>query len=374
MLRDIEELLLRVRDPMSRAYIREAVQCYAAGAYRACVTLAMAACMDDLRRKLGTLATSGAGAAVTTAHGIVEAEWNAQRAYESMLLDQAKAIDLISPDEEKKLRALLSIRHLCAHPSGHAGSPEEARSAVADSIELVMSRPPQLGGREIESLLGRITNANFFPSNGSGASVAASTSGAVRNELERVQPRAMARLASRLGEVITTEPAGTSYDNAVRFLGEMALLERSSNERPAWRTVESLIVSTISEARLLDVFTSAAGALGSSETDLHRQRALTLVRRRLSSLPQARSVARAWRTAGVLTETEVAEFLAVLASETLKFGRLDEAHIAIGSASEIAQHLDWPEYMEAYLSWLVSALSHPLREFRARNEWPDARG
>jgi hypothetical protein len=165
MIRDLEELLLRVPDLDSREFMKEAVRCYQAGAYRASVVMAVAAGMDDLRRKLNRLASSGASTqAVTTAAKSIEEQFQQQKPFEGSLISAAASgVGFITPSEQKKLTLLLTTRHLNAHPSGHPSSSEEARDAIASMIDIVLSRPGLMGAVAAKDLVSRITKPTFYP-------------------------------------------------------------------------------------------------------------------------------------------------------------------------------------------------------------------
>jgi hypothetical protein len=165
MIRDLEELLLTVPDLDSREFMKEAVRCYQAGAYRASVVMAVAAGMDDLRRKLNRLASSGASSlAVVTAAQSVEKQFQAQQPFEGTLIAAAASgVGFITPSEQKKLNALLVTRHLNAHPSGHRSSAEEARDSIASMIDIVLARPGLMGAVAAKELVSRITKQTFYP-------------------------------------------------------------------------------------------------------------------------------------------------------------------------------------------------------------------
>src|SRR5215468_10091880 len=58
-LEDLDELVLRCRTEEGRKYITEAVTCYKAGAYRACIVATWVAVVYDLISKIRDLALSG---------------------------------------------------------------------------------------------------------------------------------------------------------------------------------------------------------------------------------------------------------------------------------------------------------------------------
>jgi hypothetical protein len=58
-LSDLDELVLRCKDERARAYIAEAVACYHAGAFRACVVTTWIAVVFDFIHKLQQLDLTG---------------------------------------------------------------------------------------------------------------------------------------------------------------------------------------------------------------------------------------------------------------------------------------------------------------------------
>ena len=165
MIRDLEEMLLRVPDGEARDFMKESVRCYQARAYRAAVVMAVSAGMDDLRRKLGKLASSGAPSPeIKVASKRVEELFQKQAAFESTLIEVAAAgVGLITPSERKKLKALLETRNLNAHPSGHRSSAEEARDAITAMIDIILSRPGLMGAVAAKALVARVPKHAFFP-------------------------------------------------------------------------------------------------------------------------------------------------------------------------------------------------------------------
>ena len=58
MLRDMEELLNLVCDLEIKDYMREALNCYNSGSYKACVIMSVIAGIYDLNKKVEVLASS----------------------------------------------------------------------------------------------------------------------------------------------------------------------------------------------------------------------------------------------------------------------------------------------------------------------------
>ena len=120
-MRDLEELLHSIQRSSSKDFMKEAIRCYNAGAYRAAVVISVAAGMDDLRMKLNEFVNDGgASPNVVAMQKDIEKIYKDQKAYESILIENCeKKADMLTPAEARKLELMLKNRHLCAHPSGH---------------------------------------------------------------------------------------------------------------------------------------------------------------------------------------------------------------------------------------------------------------
>ncbi|MGH9960080.1 MAG: hypothetical protein ACREBC_23645, partial [Pyrinomonadaceae bacterium] len=64
-LTDLDELVLRCKTDAARGYVADAVNCYKAGAFRACIVSTWIAVVFDLIDKLRELSISGNGVATT---------------------------------------------------------------------------------------------------------------------------------------------------------------------------------------------------------------------------------------------------------------------------------------------------------------------
>lgn len=356
MLRDLEEMLLRIENAASRAYMREAVLCYHGGAYRAAVVISVAAGMDDLRRKLNSVASSGgASATIKAADALVDGRFKNQEAYEGTLLDQALAIDLVTPAEEKKLRTILSTRHLCGHPSGHDGSPEEARAAIAAMIDLIMSRPAMLGMTAVTDLMVRVVRPNFFPKPDADA-----VRKVVSAELKVVSPANYPGLISRLiaatAELAEQRRAVNSLewklkhkakaaalDNLILFLWTVLQLEELRAE--TWKRLDKLIDQPGAEECCLSILSGSDGPGFQSAPALHRMRALALVRRHIDNAA-ARQAVQAWHQAGALAEDEIEDVRVALRA-------LARDRVPSPELTEVVFDLPWADAILVYLESLV---------------------
>ncbi|SIT41694.1 conserved hypothetical protein [Paraburkholderia piptadeniae] len=174
MLIDLDELVAECPDPRSRKYIRESVQCYKAGAYRASVVACWIAVAFDLVDKIRELAASGDAMAAETIAKFDKARQNhdipAALAFERDLLSIARdKFQFISHIEFVDLERLVEDRNRCAHPSKVSdtevfeATPELARLHIVNATRYVLSQPAAQGKQALERLVTEL-DSNFFPS------------------------------------------------------------------------------------------------------------------------------------------------------------------------------------------------------------------
>lgn len=110
MIRDMELLLNTVYDDEIKSYLREALNCYSAEAYRACVIMSIIGGIHDLHNKLKILAPSN--------HDIADLEKKVSNSkeklnpYERLLVDGCARsdIDLLTQSEAKEINRCFDIR------------------------------------------------------------------------------------------------------------------------------------------------------------------------------------------------------------------------------------------------------------------------
>lgn len=161
MLRDMEQLVISIKDYEIRNYMAEALKCYYSGSYRACVILSVVAGMYDLLDKVKTLASS-----VPEARNLsnqIDDKIKEQNVFEQDLIDGAKSVGIISPPEHKALLGYKDTRNSCAHPGGHQSSPEEARNVFSGIYDILLSKPARIGANYRKELLEKIKSDVFCP-------------------------------------------------------------------------------------------------------------------------------------------------------------------------------------------------------------------
>lgn len=192
-LRDMEELVSSIRNTEMKDYMREAISCYMAGAYRACVVLTFIAMFEDISKKLEELGKVNKKARNISQE--IEKRKNEQDIFESYLLDQLKANNLIPAIDHDFYQMIKTLRNKSAHPSGHKCSAEEARFVIYESITRFMCHPNFSTTQACDEILSRIGDDNFFPSN-----AISNTLATVKKEMSVVHETAIPYLLEKLIE------------------------------------------------------------------------------------------------------------------------------------------------------------------------------
>jgi len=163
MIRDMELLLNSVYDEEIKMYLKEALDCYSAEAYRACIIMSLIGGIHDLHNKIKGLTQSN--------HDISELEKEVSelkkslKPYERFLIDKCatKEIDLLSTSDAKELNRCFDIRNDCAHPSDYNCTAETARYVFSTVIDILASKPVLLGQQHIKELVENINSDTYFP-------------------------------------------------------------------------------------------------------------------------------------------------------------------------------------------------------------------
>ena len=161
-LHDMEELISSIEDNQVKDYMKEAMSCYMANAYRACIVLTYLALFDDIVKKLGELGKVNKKA--KKIYDEAQNKINEQDVYENYLIEQLASNALIPKLDTSFLDILRQLRNKSAHPSGHSASAEEARFVFYESISRFLSKPILTTTQLVDDILTRLDDQHFFPS------------------------------------------------------------------------------------------------------------------------------------------------------------------------------------------------------------------
>lgn len=213
-LSDMEELLGTVVERDIRDYLREAMVCYGAGAYRGCVVLVHTALFEGLRTRL--LALAPVNAVAKSVSQEIEPLASNQKVFELLMVQKMKAAAIITQLEADILEQLNKQRNKAAHPSGHKVLAEEARFVFSEAIQKFLSKPIRQTSVLVQSILDRLSGPNFFP-----GSQVPDMQLIVDQETENLDAAAYPQLIVKLVEAVEGTDA-TTIRNAQFFLIALA--------------------------------------------------------------------------------------------------------------------------------------------------------
>lgn len=180
-LADLDELVLLCRDAKAREYIREAVACYKAGAFRAGIVAAWIAVVFDILHKLEELELTGDKSAKAKLEAFAkivaggEGKLKEALEFERGILSMAATdFELMTPQEVVDLQRLQQDRNRCAHPnmqsvgSPYAPSAELARTHIRNAVDILLSREPVQGKAAFDRIDAEVASA-YFPTDASAA-------------------------------------------------------------------------------------------------------------------------------------------------------------------------------------------------------------
>lgn len=181
-LSDLDELVLKCRDQKAKDYIREAIACYKAGAFRSSIVSTWVAVSFDIIHKLKELSLAGDKEAENQIESFDRARrlgdvTNSLRFEREILAVCRDKLELISPVEFIDLERLQEDRNRCAHPSMTADgeifnpSAELARVHIRSAVEHLLQYPPAQGKYALDSLNSEV-DSEYFPTDVNKAVVA----------------------------------------------------------------------------------------------------------------------------------------------------------------------------------------------------------
>ena len=181
-LSDLDELVLKCRDQNAKDYIRDAVACYKAGAFRSSIVATWIAVSFDIIDKLKELSLAGDKEAEKQIDEFDNARRKGDIAHSLKFEREILAVcrdkmELISPVEFIDLTRLQEDRNRCAHPSMATDSEvfkpsaELARMHIRSAVEHLLQYPPAQGKYALDALVLEV-ESEYFPTDISKAVIA----------------------------------------------------------------------------------------------------------------------------------------------------------------------------------------------------------
>lgn len=190
-IKDMEELLLSIKEKQTRIYMEEAYNCYQIGAFKACISLSFNSLIYDLTTKLKNL--SGTNADAKKIFYEVKEKSKSQGNYENYLIEQLTAKNIISEAKKDEINIFKSFRNKCSHPSDFHPSAENARFVFHDIIENYLVKPSLLTTEKIDEIIEEIKGKHYFPANTLDA-----ITKIIKDELNELHPDAYCDLLLKL--------------------------------------------------------------------------------------------------------------------------------------------------------------------------------
>lgn len=161
MLKDLELLVLSIKKEYIREYMNEAMNCYNAKSYRACIILSTIAGMHDLREKIKDLSSSIKD--IRELDTEIEKRISSESSYENYMVEQAAYLSILSTPEVESIKAYMALRNRSAHPNDYIATAEEARMVFTGYYNNIINKPSLLGPAYIKVISERLENQIFFP-------------------------------------------------------------------------------------------------------------------------------------------------------------------------------------------------------------------
>lgn len=248
MLRDMEELLNSVYDLETKDYLREALNCYNSGSYKACVIMSVISGVYDLHKKVKSLASSHRS--YRDLDDEVTRKKQELSPYEKYLIEQCSTdeIDMLNSVETKVLQQCLDTRNACAHPSEIICSPEKARDVYSSIIDIICSKPVLYGCNNLTNMIKQLEEDTFFY-----ALNEETVMEVVKENLFKFHNKAKAPLLRNIAQTIIDTENDIQRENALWFLAisekcidnfEESYLEKFLNKENEKYLLELLSINT----------------------------------------------------------------------------------------------------------------------------------
>jgi len=172
---DLDELIVRCRDKQAKKFIKEAVACYRAGAYRSCIVATWNGVVFDFLHKLREMELLGDGEASSllqkfdklSSEKKVKELWQFESDIPKLAMTK---FELLSNVEQSDIERLFEERSRCAHPSMTSleepfeATAELARYHMRSAIMHLLERPP-VQGRAARERIFQDIKSEYFPKN-----------------------------------------------------------------------------------------------------------------------------------------------------------------------------------------------------------------
>ncbi|PDS49750.1 hypothetical protein CO662_22015 [Rhizobium anhuiense] len=157
----IEELYQRVRKHPHSDYVLEAVRCFNAQAYRACIIMTCNAVFDTVRHRMNEL-KAGEVSRAKEVVGAINAAVDSGRTFEGALVTKLRETRVIPAVETDALGEILNKRNNAAHPSNASATAKDAYYVFEKAVTYFLSEQARPLRFAIDILIRDIYSDGFF--------------------------------------------------------------------------------------------------------------------------------------------------------------------------------------------------------------------
>ncbi|PDT09605.1 hypothetical protein [Rhizobium sp. M1] len=209
----VSDLLKGIEQADVRDYLCEAVVCFEAGAFRACIVMTANAVFENLIGRVADFADFDTQA--RTLKDRIDSDLSSQKAFEAHMIDELYKAKFLTIDQKAGLMKIRDARNKAAHPSRVKSSPEEAKAVLRTAVENFI-KPIWLTASEGSRKLVRDMHlGGVFPKKGDDAKV-------VDERLAQVDKAAHAKLIVELWNELENPTHQGFTRDAHRFLTALA--------------------------------------------------------------------------------------------------------------------------------------------------------
>lgn len=198
-LMDLEDILHEVKNKELIPSLREAVACYHASSFRACIMLSFNALVDDILIKLRYYKDVNDDA--MKIYNDISFLIDNQTSFESQLIDRLVKAKIFTDLDGELYRTFQKFRHKSAHPSGYVPTAECARFIYTEIVRVFLSKESLQTTDRVEQLISDVAGGNFFISTN-----ISERAGVVKNEISNIHPDTHPFLISKTYQKFASVP------------------------------------------------------------------------------------------------------------------------------------------------------------------------
>ncbi|MCQ4106497.1 hypothetical protein NOG67_09785 [Erwinia persicina] len=277
-LQDLEEVLHEVKNRALLPNLREAISCYYASSYRACIILTFNSLVDDLLHKIKILKDVNNDA--KRIHESINDLIDKQVSFENQLIEQLVKSKIFSELDGDLYKIFQKLRHKSAHPSGFEPSAECARFVLTEVVRIFLGKESLQTTARIDKLLSDISEDNFFITTNIN-----DTAKIVKSEISDIHSDALSQLINRIYKKLIDSDQKTA-SRYMLFLNSLARIDEPNiNEL----IVKYIIKANSSKSKHEKLFTGLVSSnpmMLNNIDEVCANRIISNIRKRIDDTPK----------------------------------------------------------------------------------------